>query len=84
MASIFESLVHPFVIMAAVPLSVIGVAWSLFLTGTIISVTALIGIVMLIGIVVNNGIIMVDFTNQLREQGMEMLEAVVTAARLRL
>jgi HAE1 family hydrophobic/amphiphilic exporter-1 len=84
MASIFESLVHPFVIMAAVPLSVIGVAWSLFVTGTIISVTALIGMVMLIGIVVNNGIVMVDFMNQLREQGMEMLEAVVTAAKLRL
>ncbi|MFO7568295.1 MAG: efflux RND transporter permease subunit [Smithellaceae bacterium] len=84
MASIFESLVHPFIIMAAVPLSVIGVAGSLFLTGTIISVTALIGMVMLIGIVVNNGIVMVDFMNQLRDEGMDMLEAVVKAAKMRL
>ncbi len=84
MAAVFESLVHPFVIMTAVPLSVIGVAGSLFLTGTIISVTALIGMVMLTGIVVNNGIIMVDFMNQLRADGMALEEAVVKAAKLRL
>lgn len=84
MAAIFESLVHPFVIMFAVPLSIIGVAWSLFITGTIISVTALIGLIMLTGVVVNNGIVMVDFMNQLRKEGMEMYEAVVTAARMRL
>lgn len=84
MAAIFESLVHPFVIMVAVPLSVMGVAASLFLTGTIISVTALIGMVMLTGIVVNNGIVMVDFMNQMRADGLEIQEAVVTAAKVRL
>jgi HAE1 family hydrophobic/amphiphilic exporter-1 len=84
MAGIFESLVQPFVIIFTVPLAIIGVAWALYLTGTIISVTALIGMVMLIGIVVNNGIIMVDFMNQLREEGMAMEEAVIAAAKIRL
>ena len=84
MAGVFESLVHPFVIIFTVPLAIIGVAWGLFITGTIISVTALIGMVMLTGIVVNNGIVMVDFMNQLRAKGMEMEEAVVTAAKIRL
>jgi hydrophobic/amphiphilic exporter-1 (mainly G- bacteria), HAE1 family len=84
MAGVFESLVHPFVIIFTVPLAIIGVAWGLFITGTIISVTALIGIVMLTGIVVNNGIVMVDFMNQLRAKGIEMQEAVVTAAKIRL
>ncbi|MBN1664131.1 MAG: efflux RND transporter permease subunit [Deltaproteobacteria bacterium] len=84
MAGIFESLVQPFVIIFTVPLAVIGVAGALYLTGTIISVTALIGMIMLIGIVVNNGIIMVDFMNQLRAEGMHMEEAVVAAAKIRL
>ncbi|MBN1381370.1 MAG: efflux RND transporter permease subunit [Deltaproteobacteria bacterium] len=84
MAGVFESLVHPFIIIFTVPLSIIGVAWTLFLTGTIVSVTALIGMVMLIGIVVNNGIVMVDFMNQLRDEGMDMQEAVVAAAKIRL
>jgi hydrophobic/amphiphilic exporter-1 (mainly G- bacteria), HAE1 family len=84
MAGVFESLVHPFVIIFTVPLAIVGVAWALFITGTIISVTALIGMVMLTGIVVNNGIVMVDFMNKLREQGVEMREAVVTAAKIRL
>jgi hydrophobic/amphiphilic exporter-1 (mainly G- bacteria), HAE1 family len=84
MAGVFESLVHPFVIIFTVPLAIIGVGWGLFITGTIISVTALIGMVMLTGIVVNNGIVMVDFMNQLREKGMEMQEAVITAAKIRL
>jgi hydrophobic/amphiphilic exporter-1 (mainly G- bacteria), HAE1 family len=84
MAAIFESLVHPFVIIFTVPLAIIGVAWSLFITGTTISVTALIGIVMLIGIVVNNGIVLVDFMNRLRATGMDILEAVVAATKIRL
>jgi hydrophobic/amphiphilic exporter-1 (mainly G- bacteria), HAE1 family len=84
MAAIFESLVHPFVIIFTVPLAIIGVGWALFITGTTISVTALIGIVMLTGIVVNNGIVLVDFMNRLRDSGMEMIEAVVAATKIRL
>ncbi|GAB4340761.1 MAG: efflux RND transporter permease subunit [Calditrichia bacterium] len=84
MASQFESLLDPFVIMFTVPLSLIGVFWALFLTGTTLSVMALVGIVMLAGIVVNNGIVLVDYINQLRREGRELREAVVTGGVVRL
>jgi len=83
MASQFESLRHPFIIMFSLPLSFIGVAWMLFLTGTTVSINSLIGVIVLAGIVVNNAIILVDYTNLLRARGMELEEAVVTAARTR-
>ena len=83
MASQFESLRHPFIIMFSLPLSFIGVSWMLFLTGTTLSINSLIGVIVLAGIVVNNAIILVDYTNLLRERGMELEEAVVTAARTR-
>ncbi len=76
MASQFESLVDPFIIMFAVPLSVIGVFGFLFLTNTTLSVMALVGLVMLVGIAVNNGIVLVDYINQLRAQGNELYQAV--------
>jgi HAE1 family hydrophobic/amphiphilic exporter-1 len=83
MASQFESLRHPFIIMFSLPLSFIGVAWMLFLTGTTLSINSLIGVIVLAGIVVNNAIILVDYTNLLRARGMEIDEAVMTAARTR-
>ncbi len=83
MASQFESLRHPFIIMFSLPLSFIGVAWMLFLTGTTLSINSFIGVIVLAGIVVNNAIILVDYTNLLRARGMELEEAVVTAARTR-
>ncbi|MFH1311645.1 MAG: efflux RND transporter permease subunit [Candidatus Eisenbacteria bacterium] len=83
MASQFESLRHPFIIMFSLPLSFIGVAWMLFLTGTTLSINSLIGVIVLAGIVVNNAIILVDYTNLLRARGLELEEAVVTAARTR-
>lgn len=84
MAAQFESFVHPFVVMFTLPLTFIGVAWALFLTGKTMNMMSMIGIVMLIGIVVNNGIIFIDFINQLRAQGVPRDEAVLQAGPLRL
>ncbi len=84
MASQFESLVDPFIIMFTVPLSVIGVFVALLITGTTLNVMALVGIVMLVGIVVNNGIVMVDYINQLRHKGKELYQAVEEGGRVRL
>ncbi len=84
MASQFESLVDPFIIMFTIPLSVIGVAVALHLTGTDMNVMALIGIVMLVGIVVNNGIVLVDVINHFRSQGMELFDAIREGGRVRL
>ncbi len=79
MASQFESLLHPLIIMFSVPFALIGVLWILFLTHTTINVNSLLGTVILIGIVVNNGIILIDYTNQLRRRGEELREAVIKA-----
>ena len=84
MAAQFESLMHPLVIMFTVPLGFIGVVWGLVLTGTPLSVPALIGIILLAGIAVNNGIVMIDYINQLRRRGMDRLTALVTGCPTRL
>ncbi len=85
MASQFESLLEPFIIIIEVPLALIGVIWTLFLTGTNMGLTALVGLLMLAGIVVNNGIVFIDYANQLkRKQGMSGAEAIVQAARKRM
>jgi HAE1 family hydrophobic/amphiphilic exporter-1 len=83
MASQFESLRHPFIIMFSLPLSFIGVAWMLFLTGTTLSTNSIIGVIVLAGIVVNNAILLVDYTNLLRARGMALEEAVIEAAKTR-
>jgi HAE1 family hydrophobic/amphiphilic exporter-1 len=84
MASQFESFLDPFIILFTIPLSIIGVAWGLFLTGTTLSVMSLIGIIMLVGIIVNNGIVLVDYINQLREKGHELYEAICLAGEARM
>lgn len=84
MASQFESLLQPFVIMFSVPLSLVGVLVILFLTGTSISIVVIIGMIMLIGIVVSNGIILIDYTNLLREQGISAEDAIVRASKVRM
>jgi len=85
MASQYESLRDPFIIMFSVPLAAIGVVLALLLTGTPFSLQAYIGVIMLAGIVVNNAILLVDYTNTLRRRdGMELREAVATAGRTRL
>ena len=84
MASQFESLIHPFVILFTVPLALVGVVLSLALTGTTISVMVLLGVIILAGIVVNNAIVLVDYTNQLRERGIAKRTALVQAGQVRL
>ncbi len=84
MASQFESLWQPFIIMACLPLSLIGVALALWVSQTPVSVVVILGVILLGGIVVNNGIILIDFINQLRSQGMVLKEAVVLAGKTRL
>ncbi|MBL7093004.1 efflux RND transporter permease subunit [candidate division KSB1 bacterium] len=84
MASQFESMLDPFVILFTIPLSLIGVAIFLFVTGTNITVMALIGIIMLVGIVVNNGIVLVDYMNQLRQRGKELIAAVQEGGETRM
>lgn len=84
MASQFESLLHPFLILFTIPLGAVGVVLALLLTGATVSVIVLIGVVMLAGIVVKNAIVLVDCINRLRRSGMEKTEAIVTAGRMRL
>jgi HAE1 family hydrophobic/amphiphilic exporter-1 len=84
MASQFESLTQPLSIMFAVPMSIVGVALALFLTGTTLSVMSFIGIMILIGVVVNNGIVLIDYVNQLRVKGVEKSEALIQGGLTRL
>ena len=84
MASQFESLLHPFVILFSVPFALIGLLATLYLTDTTVSIVVLIGAILLAGIVVNNAIILVDYTNQLRREGASKLEALRQAGEVRL
>jgi len=84
MASQFESLLHPFVILFSVPFSAIGVLATLYLLDVTVSIVVLIGVIMLAGIVVNNAIILVDYTNQLRRRGMAKVDALRQAGQVRL
>ncbi|MEX2497049.1 MAG: efflux RND transporter permease subunit [Woeseia sp.] len=84
MASKFESLLHPFVILFTIPLALIGAVLALFVTGTTVNVVAFIGVIMLAGIVVNNAIVLVDLINQHRTQGFEKSAAILAAGRARL
>jgi HAE1 family hydrophobic/amphiphilic exporter-1 len=85
MASQFESLLHPFVIMFTIPLGLVGSISALLITGETINVVVLIGLIMLAGIVVNNAIVLIDYVNQLRREScMKKLEAVLRAGELRL
>ena len=84
MASQFESLLHPLLILIAVPMAVAGSIVGLFITGTHLSVVVFIGLIMLAGIVVNNAIVLVDRINQLRQEGIDKLTAINDAAQSRL
>lgn len=84
MASQFESFMSPFVIMFSVPFAFTGVFLGLWVTNTALGVMAMIGIIILLGIVVKNGIVLIDYTILMRERGMSVIEASVTAAKSRL
>jgi multidrug efflux pump subunit AcrB len=80
----FRSFIDPFIILLAVPPGIIGILLTLWLTGTTLNVMSLMGVVMLVGIAVSNSILIVEFTRQLRQQGMSVKEAVALACRVRL
>jgi HAE1 family hydrophobic/amphiphilic exporter-1 len=84
MASQFESLLHPFVIMFSIPLALVGAVLALKITFTPLSVVVFIGLIMLAGIVVKNAIVLIDRVNQLREEGVAKLDAIAQAAESRL
>lgn len=81
MAAQFESFKYPFVIMFTVPLMVIGVAIALAVTGTPISISAVIGVIVLAGIVVNNAIVIVDYINQRKRTGISSFDSIVEAVQ---
>lgn len=84
LAAQFESFIDPLSIMLSLPLSLIGMAGMLLLTGDTISMMSLIGLIMLMGLVTKNAILLVDFTKVLRSRGMNRTEALITAGRTRL
>jgi len=84
MAGEFEDFVDPFIIMFSVPFAFVGVIWAFVFTATPLNLMSFIGVIMLMGIVVKNAIVLVDYTKQLRAQGMTLNEAVVKGGRTRL
>ncbi len=84
MASQFESLVEPFIIILTIPLALTGVLLMLWITGTSISVTSMVGLILLTGIVVNNGIVMIDYIKILQARGIDREKAIVDGATRRL
>ncbi|HLT00611.1 MAG TPA: efflux RND transporter permease subunit, partial [Geminicoccaceae bacterium] len=84
LAAQFESFVHPFIIMLTVPLGLTGALLSLWLTGNSLNVYSQVGIILLIGLMAKNGILIVEFANQLRDEGRSIREAVLEACAIRL
>ncbi len=84
MVAQFQSLRAPFIILFTVPLAMTGGFGALLITNNVLSIISMIGFIMLVGIIVNNGIVMVEYINQLRKEGMEKREAIVTAGKTRL
>jgi multidrug efflux pump len=84
LASQFESLVHPFTVLLAVPLAVTGALITLKLAGSTLNLYSQIGMILLIGLVTKNSILLVEYTNQLKEKGLDTVAAVLEAGRIRL
>jgi multidrug efflux pump len=84
LAAQFESFIHPFTIILTVPLAVSGALGGLYLAGSSLNVYSQVGILMLVGLAVKNGILIVEFANQLRNDGKGVQEAILESARTRL
>ena len=84
MASQFESLTYPFIIMFSIPFAISGVVLALGLTGSTFNMMSFVGLIMLVGIVVKNGIVLVDYINLNRERGMGVIRSVVNGGKSRL
>lgn len=83
LAAQFESLIQPFIIMLTVPLAVAGGLFGLYMAGSSLNIYSQIGLIILVGLAAKNGILIVEFANQLRDQGMELAEATLLAAETR-
>ena len=84
MVAQFASFLDPFIILFAVPMGLIGVIWTLWLTNTTLNIESFMGIIVMVGIVVSNSILLVDFANQRRREGQSLRQAVVESARIRM
>lgn len=84
LAAQFESYIHPFIIILTVPLAITGALAGLYFTGNSLNVYTQVGLVMLIGLAAKNGILIVEFVNQLRDEGMEFSQALIEASQIRL
>ncbi|MBQ9213241.1 MAG: efflux RND transporter permease subunit, partial [Bacteroidales bacterium] len=84
MASQFESLSKPFIIMMSIPFAISGVIFALLITGTTLNMVGMLGVIMLAGIVVKNGIVLVDYINLMRDRNLELNQAIVVSGRSRL
>ena len=84
LAAQFESFIHPFVIILTVPFAIVGALLGLYLTGNTLNVYTQVGLIMLVGLAAKNGILIVEFANQLRDEGFEFLRAIEKAAGTRL
>ena len=84
LASQFESLTQPFILIFSIPFGMVGVVLGLFLTGRTINVASFVGIIMLVGIVVNNAIVLLDYINQKEAESEVMIDAVIEASKVRL
>jgi HAE1 family hydrophobic/amphiphilic exporter-1 len=83
MASLFESLLHPLVIMLTIPFAFLGVVWTMIVSNTPMNLMALIGVVILCGVVVNNGIVLIDHVNGFRRRGLSRADAIIAGGRER-
>ena len=84
MASLFESLAHPFAIILSLPFAAVGVTWFLYFTNTPFNMMSMIGMLVLVGVVVNNGIVLIDHINNLRRKGFARRQAILEGCRERL
>lgn len=84
MVAQFRSFTDPFIIMFAVPMGLIGVVWTLWLTGTTLNIESFMGIIVMVGIVVSNSILLVDFANQRRRSSQDLRRAIIESARIRM
>src|SRR6185503_717662 len=84
MVALYESVIHPFIVMFSIPVAMIGSILALALTMESMTIFAIVGLIMLLGLVAKNGILLVDFSKHLLDSGMELREALVEAGRERL
>lgn len=84
MVALYDSYIHPFVVLFSIPLAIVGALFALALAKQSLTIFSILGIIMLVGLVGKNAILLVDFTNQLKREGMATAEALIEAGRVRL